>query len=220
MDRIHFLNHNRQNCLRAFSSIVAMVANLAGVTALAGCGSTPTSALSSTVTGLTPGLYSGTLQCVGINLDGTTTSFAGLRGITVGKSGLPDTENGDEVASGVTRMFDFGPFSITYTITRVTQYPNGVIVDSEGIMTIEVSCNDTCLYPGDGECDDGGPGATTALCVLGTDCTDCGRLRDIPVIGNQSYKSLSLDQIEYRETSLWSFGDVVGGGDCHGVLTR
>lgn len=139
----------------------------------------------------------------------------------MGESGLPDdTEGGDEVASGVTRTFAFGPFSVTDTITRVTEYPNAVIVDSEGIMTIEFPCNDTCLYPGDGECDDGRPGATTASCTLGTDCTDCGSVPDIGFIGKQSYKSLNPDQIEYRETSLGSFGDVIFGADCQGVLTR
>lgn len=35
-------------------------------------------------------------------------------------------------------------------------------------------CLETCAYSGDGECDDGGEGSDTALCVLGTDCTDCG----------------------------------------------
>lgn len=35
-------------------------------------------------------------------------------------------------------------------------------------------CTDTCPYFGDGECDDGGPGAVYSLCDLGTDCSDCG----------------------------------------------
>ncbi len=37
-----------------------------------------------------------------------------------------------------------------------------------------VGCSDTCTYPADGDCDDGGPGSTFSLCDLGTDCTDCG----------------------------------------------
>ncbi|HJL18008.1 MAG TPA: hypothetical protein RMH99_20250 [Sandaracinaceae bacterium LLY-WYZ-13_1] len=36
------------------------------------------------------------------------------------------------------------------------------------------SCTDTCVYAGDGDCDDGGPGADYALCAYGSDCTDCG----------------------------------------------
>ncbi|MCA9565878.1 MAG: hypothetical protein KC561_20415, partial [Myxococcales bacterium] len=36
------------------------------------------------------------------------------------------------------------------------------------------SCSDTCATAGDGECDDGGPGALYDLCTLGSDCGDCG----------------------------------------------
>ncbi len=32
---------------------------------------------------------------------------------------------------------------------------------------------DSCEYAGDGECDDGSPGAVTSLCAPGTDCADC-----------------------------------------------
>ncbi len=39
---------------------------------------------------------------------------------------------------------------------------------------IEPSCNETCASSGDGECDDGGPGAAFAVCPLGSDCGDCG----------------------------------------------
>ncbi len=35
-------------------------------------------------------------------------------------------------------------------------------------------CADSCAYPSDGECDDGGSGAATELCAYGTDCADCG----------------------------------------------
>jgi hypothetical protein len=40
---------------------------------------------------------------------------------------------------------------------------------------MDSSCNDACAYARDGECDDGGPRALTSLCMLGTDCADCGR---------------------------------------------
>ena len=33
---------------------------------------------------------------------------------------------------------------------------------------------DACVYTGDGDCDDGGPGNDYDLCPFGTDCTDCG----------------------------------------------
>jgi hypothetical protein len=35
-------------------------------------------------------------------------------------------------------------------------------------------CSDSCQYAGDGECDDGGPGAAYDVCAYGTDCADCG----------------------------------------------
>lgn len=42
-------------------------------------------------------------------------------------------------------------------------------------------CEDTCFYPSDGECDDGGPGAATSMCAYGTDCGDCGaRIEPLP----------------------------------------
>lgn len=38
-----------------------------------------------------------------------------------------------------------------------------------------VTCLNTCLFAGDGQCDDGGTGSDFGLCQLGTDCQDCGR---------------------------------------------
>jgi hypothetical protein len=35
-------------------------------------------------------------------------------------------------------------------------------------------CSDECIFSGDGECDDGGYGASFSACELGSDCTDCG----------------------------------------------
>lgn len=35
-------------------------------------------------------------------------------------------------------------------------------------------CDDTCFWPADGECDDGGEGSVNDYCAFGTDCTDCG----------------------------------------------
>merc|ERR1712196_452323 len=37
----------------------------------------------------------------------------------------------------------------------------------------EVVCTDTCYYPADDECDDGGDDSLYHLCPFGTDCTDC-----------------------------------------------
>jgi hypothetical protein len=35
-------------------------------------------------------------------------------------------------------------------------------------------CSNTCAFPDDAECDDGGPGSETNFCAFGTDCGDCG----------------------------------------------
>ncbi len=35
-------------------------------------------------------------------------------------------------------------------------------------------CVNTCIWANDGDCDDGGPGFNYSLCVLGSDCADCG----------------------------------------------
>jgi hypothetical protein len=45
-------------------------------------------------------------------------------------------------------------------------------------------CYDYCEWAGDGECDDGGPGALWFVCDYGSDCTDCG-VRDF---GDGSFK--------------------------------
>jgi hypothetical protein len=34
-------------------------------------------------------------------------------------------------------------------------------------------CNNLCMTPRDGECDDGGPGSLTSICPYGSDCADC-----------------------------------------------
>lgn len=36
------------------------------------------------------------------------------------------------------------------------------------------TCDDSCPWAYDGECDDGGPGAMWSVCPLGSDCSDCG----------------------------------------------
>src|SRR5690554_3853697 len=45
----------------------------------------------------------------------------------------------------------------------------------------ELICSDRCPLGGNGSCDDGGPGASSNGCELGTDCRDCGP-RDPTVI--------------------------------------
>ena len=38
----------------------------------------------------------------------------------------------------------------------------------------EELCNDTCFWPNDGVCDDGGDDSANDYCEFGTDCADCG----------------------------------------------
>ena len=45
------------------------------------------------------------------------------------------------------------------TIAPVTQAP---------------TCENTCTYSNDGDCDDGGPNSVFSVCDYGTDCADCG----------------------------------------------
>jgi hypothetical protein len=41
-------------------------------------------------------------------------------------------------------------------------------------------CTNTCRYPNDGACDDGGKQSEYSLCALGTDCQDCGSRKEKP----------------------------------------
>jgi secreted trypsin-like serine protease len=52
--------------------------------------------------------------------------------------------------------------------------PPPPVADGPADSAGAVGCEDTCAWPGDGECDDGGPGSLYAVCAYGTDCTDCG----------------------------------------------
>ena len=36
------------------------------------------------------------------------------------------------------------------------------------------TCDNTCGYAYDGDCDDGQPGSDYSICACGTDCSDCG----------------------------------------------
>ena len=36
------------------------------------------------------------------------------------------------------------------------------------------TCEETCIYSANRECDDGGPNSVSSLCAYGTDCNDCG----------------------------------------------
>jgi cysteine-rich repeat protein len=45
-------------------------------------------------------------------------------------------------------------------------------------------CSDVCQFANNGICDDGGPGATSDICPLGEDCSDCGPRDESAVCGD------------------------------------
>lgn len=47
--------------------------------------------------------------------------------------------------------------------------------EAQGAQTL---CTNSCQFPNDGECDDGGTASETSLCAYGTDCGDCGSRMD------------------------------------------
>lgn len=55
--------------------------------------------------------------------------------------------------------------------------------------TGEGGCDDSCEYAFDDECDDGRPGAVTALCAPGSDCFDCGGEEFI--FGDDDFKQIA-----------------------------
>ena len=50
---------------------------------------------------------------------------------------------------------------------------DGIDQDCDGLDFTGL-CDDSCPYPSDGDCDDGGSESLFDLCDLGTDCSDCG----------------------------------------------
>jgi len=47
-------------------------------------------------------------------------------------------------------------------------------------------CSDSCYHASDGDCDDGGSGAETSLCLLGQDCADCGVRASCSIVSSES----------------------------------
>jgi len=65
-----------------------------------------------------------------------------------------------------------------------------------------------CRWAGDGECDDGGPGASYDVCAHGTDCTDCGPRDAGPTAGGPTgsgvtpHAGLDLDSMSIPRAGL------------------
>jgi hypothetical protein len=56
----------------------------------------------------------------------------------------------------------------------VAHYLNWITGKITAPPTAPSECANTCIFPADGDCDDGGPGSEYSYCDIGTDCTDCG----------------------------------------------
>lgn len=78
-------------------------------------------------------------------------------------------------------------------------------------------CTDTCRFAYDGECDDGGEGAITGLCGLGTDCGDCGARSaggppPMMMEGDECPEGCGGDEVCVRMHGCLSLCET--GGDC------
>lgn len=93
-------------------------------------------------------------------------------------NGRDDDEDGraDCDDSGCAAVCGTGDGGTTPECSGTDECPEGYVCSSI-TRRCEMSsalCSETCEYTGDGECDDGGEGALTSACELGTDCIDCG----------------------------------------------
>jgi hypothetical protein len=71
-------------------------------------------------------------------------------------------------------------------------------------------CSDSCAFAMDGLCDDGGVGATTDSCDLGTDCSDCG-YRIAPAV-DTGLADTGLDDTGLDDTGAPPPTVVIGSG--------
>jgi hypothetical protein len=83
--------------------------------------------------------------------------------------------------AGLDRTFDdlrnaANPPYECQALPRTTQLQQQIVyfVTYDYSVSGQCSCDDTCIYAFDGECDDGGTDSDTSICSVGTDCYDCG----------------------------------------------
>eukprot|EP00966_Prymnesium_polylepis_P058387 1352055-Prymnesium_polylepis.1 len=65
------------------------------------------------------------------------------------------------------------------TLFLATLFPSTLLASVAALPSVDTAsqhrrlsqCSDTCRYPLDGNCDDGGPGYDFSNCAFGTDCT-------------------------------------------------
>ena len=84
-------------------------------------------------------------------------------------------------------------------------YDDGDCAGGSGTATL---CSDTCSYPSDGYCDDGGVTSGYPFCDFGTDCSDCGA-RDVC-----SNTCLTANDGTCDDDELGGTGNCDRGTDC------
>ena len=82
----------------------------------------------------------------------------------------------DDSQTGRTRCA-YGMVTATEACTHGCVDRAGNADDECGAPPSSGTCENTCRWSGDGECDDGGPGSVYAVCGYGSDCADCGGRR-------------------------------------------
>ena len=168
--------------------------------AFAGCGNAPATVLSSTVTGLMAGIYTGDATCVGIVTDETgPTSVEDTLRFTrvIGESGLP-VEGGVEVQEGEVWSRQIGGISMSVAVDSVVMTPDGVSIEASGIVDTESCLDDACTVT---------------------------EVRRADMFVTERYESLAQDRIEYASfiqviVSVDSRTLVFVQSDCSGVLNN
>ena len=77
------------------------------------------------------------------------------------------------------------------------------------------SCDNTCQFADDGECDDGRPGAVSAACGSGTDCNDCGGGGGGPACNDDNNGcQFANDDVCDEDNGVGACPDGSDGADC------
>ncbi len=101
--------------------------------------------------------------------------------------------------------------------------PNGIELINDGIdqdcdgVDLVGLCSDECDYADDGECDDGGSNSSQSLCLLGTDCIDCGPRIDDDGDGWDSEQDCDETEAKINPSAMDQTCDGIDD-DCDGII--